>query len=271
MAKINAAARKDGARRSLKYASFAGVDKRDAFARAALRETPITVSLPRISWPQDLAPTPSKSFGAYVPGVKITTALTERADVLIILYTDLETSALLDVFTGDKTWTPARKKTWYPYAHNFAALKSKIDGISGSTALRNGEFGYLFALTIGSRKVVLYKSELHPKSNGPALPFIPVIAQLVSELAPKLVISTGTALLTFLMVFLIQNTQNRDARAINLKLNELIRAMDSARNQMIDIERLTDLELDEMQATYERVKALSMNRRTRQPGDPPAE
>jgi low affinity Fe/Cu permease len=85
------------------------------------------------------------------------------------------------------------------------------------------------------------------------------------------VISTGTALLTFLMVFLIQNTQNRDARAINLKLNELIRAMDSARNQMIDIERLTDLELDEMQATYERVKALSMNRRTRQPGDPPAE
>jgi low affinity Fe/Cu permease len=61
--------------------------------------------------------------------------------------------------------------------------------------------------------------------------------------------------MTFLMVFLIQNTQNRDARAINLKLNELIRAMDSARNQMIDIERLIDQELDEMQATYEKVKA----------------
>jgi low affinity Fe/Cu permease len=69
------------------------------------------------------------------------------------------------------------------------------------------------------------------------------------------VISTATALVTFLMVFLIQNTQNRDARAINLKLNELIRAMDKARNQMIDIERLSDLELDEMQATYERIKA----------------
>jgi len=68
------------------------------------------------------------------------------------------------------------------------------------------------------------------------------------------VISTATALMTFLMVFLIQNTQNRDARAINLKLNELIRAADNARNQMIDIERLTDLELDQMQSHYERIK-----------------
>jgi low affinity Fe/Cu permease len=68
------------------------------------------------------------------------------------------------------------------------------------------------------------------------------------------VISTATALITFLMVFLIQSTQNRDARAINLKLNELIRAADNARNQMIDIERLTDQELDEMQAMYERVR-----------------
>ena len=84
------------------------------------------------------------------------------------------------------------------------------------------------------------------------------------------VISTGAALLTFLMVFLIQNTQNRDARAINLKLNELIRAMDSARNQMIDIERLTDLELDEMQATYEKVKAAWTARRPRKPAEPSA-
>ena len=80
------------------------------------------------------------------------------------------------------------------------------------------------------------------------------------------VISTATALMTFLMVFLIQSAQNRDARAINLKLNELIWAMDSARNQMIDIERLTDLELDAMQATYERVKAASVQRQARAPG-----
>lgn len=56
------------------------------------------------------------------------------------------------------------------------------------------------------------------------------------------------------MVFLIQNTQNRDARAINLKLDELIRAIDQARNTMIDIENLSDLELDELHARYERLR-----------------
>ena len=68
-------------------------------------------------------------------------------------------------------------------------------------------------------------------------------------------ISTCTSLATFLMVFLIQNMQNRDARAVNLKLNELILAMDKARNQLIDIERLSDLELDRLQQTYERIRA----------------
>src|SRR5271163_3711833 len=71
----------------------------------------------------------------------------------------------------------------------------------------------------------------------------------------QLVINTGTTIVTFLRVFLIQNTQNRDARAINLKLNELIRAIDKARDQMIDIENLSDLELDELQAKYEKIKA----------------
>ncbi len=71
----------------------------------------------------------------------------------------------------------------------------------------------------------------------------------------QLIINTGTTIVTFLMVFLIQNTQNRDARAINLKLNELIRAIDKAGDQMIDIENLSDLELDELQAKYEQIKA----------------
>jgi low affinity Fe/Cu permease len=78
-----------------------------------------------------------------------------------------------------------------------------------------------------------------------------------------MVIGTATSIATFLMVFLIQNTQNRDSRAINLKLNELIRAMDTARNQLIDIERLSDLELDEMQATYEKIKTNWTERQTR--------
>jgi low affinity Fe/Cu permease len=79
----------------------------------------------------------------------------------------------------------------------------------------------------------------------------------------QLVINTGTTIVTFLMVFLIQNTQNRDARAINLKLNELIRAIDKARDQMIDIENLSDLELDALQAKYEKIRAACDDRRER--------
>jgi len=79
----------------------------------------------------------------------------------------------------------------------------------------------------------------------------------------QLVINTGTTIVTFLMVFLIQNTQNRDARAINLKLNELIRAIDKARDQMIDIENLSDLELDELQAKYEQIKAAYVARKAK--------
>ncbi len=71
----------------------------------------------------------------------------------------------------------------------------------------------------------------------------------------QLVINTGTTLVTFLMVFLIQNTQNRDARAINLKLDELIRAIGSARNWMINIETLSDRELDLLHAQYEKLTA----------------
>jgi low affinity Fe/Cu permease len=82
----------------------------------------------------------------------------------------------------------------------------------------------------------------------------------------QLVINTGTTIVTFLMVFLIQNTQNRDARAINLKLNELIRAIDKARDQMIDIENLSDLELDELQAKYEKIKAACNGRQGRDRG-----
>jgi low affinity Fe/Cu permease len=78
----------------------------------------------------------------------------------------------------------------------------------------------------------------------------------------QLVINTGTTIVTFLMVFLIQNTQNRDARAINLKLNELIRAIDEARDQMIDIENLSDLELDELQSKYEKIKAAWIKRQS---------
>jgi low affinity Fe/Cu permease len=77
----------------------------------------------------------------------------------------------------------------------------------------------------------------------------------------QLVINTGTTIVTFLMVFLIQNTQNRDARAINLKLNELIESIKSAHNEMIDIEHLSDAELDVLAHRYEAIRAQATQRR----------
>jgi low affinity Fe/Cu permease len=70
----------------------------------------------------------------------------------------------------------------------------------------------------------------------------------------QLVINTGTTIVTFLMVFLIQNTQNRDARAIHLKLDEIIRSISHAHNEMIDIEHLSDEELDELARRYEKIR-----------------
>jgi len=76
----------------------------------------------------------------------------------------------------------------------------------------------------------------------------------------QLVINTGTTIVTFLMVFLIQNTQNRDARAIHLKLNELIHAVDKAKNKMIDVENLSEVELDELARTYEKIRSSAQER-----------
>jgi low affinity Fe/Cu permease len=69
----------------------------------------------------------------------------------------------------------------------------------------------------------------------------------------QLVINTGTTIVTFLMVFLIQNAQNRDGAAIQAKLDELIRAVGHARNEFIGIEHLTERELDEIRAALEKV------------------
>jgi low affinity Fe/Cu permease len=66
----------------------------------------------------------------------------------------------------------------------------------------------------------------------------------------QLIINTATTILTFLMVFLIQNTQNRDARAIHLKLDELIRAIDPARDDLIDVEDVTEEELKYLQEEF---------------------
>ena len=69
----------------------------------------------------------------------------------------------------------------------------------------------------------------------------------------QLVINTGTTIITFLMVFLIQNTQNRDAKAIHLKLDELIKGVKGARTSLVNLEQLSDKDLERLQKEFERI------------------
>ena len=71
----------------------------------------------------------------------------------------------------------------------------------------------------------------------------------------QLVINTGTTIVTFLMVFLIQNTQNRDAKAMHLKLDELIRAVASARNRLVHLEDLSDADLAKLEEEFKKLHA----------------
>ena len=78
----------------------------------------------------------------------------------------------------------------------------------------------------------------------------------------QLIINTATTVVTFLMVFLIQNTQNRDAKAMHLKLDELIRAVKGARNQLVDLENLSDDELKNLEKQFQRLRKEAENGRT---------
>ena len=69
----------------------------------------------------------------------------------------------------------------------------------------------------------------------------------------QLLINTSTTIVTFLIVFIIQNTQNRDSKAVHLKLDELIRAIGSARNHLVNLDRLSDDELKKLEVEFKRI------------------
>lgn len=79
----------------------------------------------------------------------------------------------------------------------------------------------------------------------------------------QLIINTATTIITFLMVFLIQNTQNRDAKAVHLKLDEMIRALKGARNQLVDLEDLSDEELKKLEEQFQRLRKKAEHNGTR--------
>ena len=86
----------------------------------------------------------------------------------------------------------------------------------------------------------------------------------------QLIINTATTIITFLMVFLIQNTQNRDAKAMHLKLDELIRALKGARNQLVDVEDLSDEDLKKLEEQFRRLPKRSESSRARSKNGEPA-
>jgi len=110
-----------------------------------------------------------------------------------------------------------------------------------------------------------FRKFAHRTSNGVGSPWAFIAAVLVivawALTGPlfhfsdtwQLVINTGTTIVTFLMVFLIQNTQNRDAIAIHLKLDELIRALKGARNKLVELEELSDEDLEKLRQEFHRL------------------
>jgi low affinity Fe/Cu permease len=80
----------------------------------------------------------------------------------------------------------------------------------------------------------------------------------------QLVINTGTTIVTFLMVFLIQSTQNRDAKAVHLKLDELIRAVGAARTRLVRLENLTDEELANLEQEFQGLHERLQNKQAQQ-------
>ena len=70
----------------------------------------------------------------------------------------------------------------------------------------------------------------------------------------QLAINTGTTIVTFLMVFLVQHTQNRDARALHLKMDELLRSLDAARNRLISLESCSDEEINQIERQFRALK-----------------
>ena len=109
----------------------------------------------------------------------------------------------------------------------FTAIAGKIAGFAGRPV------AFILALVL----VIVWAA------SGPIFGFSEVW---------QLVINTGTTIVTFLMVFLVQNTQNRDSAAIQAKLDELLRAVDTAREQFIGIEHMTDAEIEKIRDDLER-------------------
>ena len=134
-----------------------------------------------VPWPKGLAPktgrAPGRSSNSPLP----------RADVLLVTWTVDEGHALSRVLTPGKD----SRNDYLSYTHNFAAISKKMR--KGCPAIQAKRLGAYWTTTIGDKSVVVFKSESHMSQDGPQLPNIDVWRQIIQEVRPKLVITTGTA------------------------------------------------------------------------------
>src|SRR5919109_1191339 len=136
-------------------------------------------------------------------------------------------------------WTPFGTRTWRPGGPARAAEQEEPP--AEDDTVRRGTMAA--AMARGSEPVPLAAATIIVvwAATGPLFGFSDTW---------QLVINTGTTIVTFLMVFLIQNTQNRDARVTQLKLDELIRAVEQARNRLVAMEEMSDEELERLEQEF---------------------
>ncbi len=133
-----------------------------------------------ISWPKGLTPTPATSLK------RSSSSPLPAADVLVVTWTVDEGHALSRVLTPGKD----SHNDYLPYTNNFATISKKMR--KGCPAVEAGRLGTYWMTTIGGKSAVVFKSDSHMSQDGPELPNIEVWQQIIAQVKPKLVVTTGT-------------------------------------------------------------------------------
>jgi nucleoside phosphorylase len=136
-----------------------------------------------IPWPSGKAPTPAPLKPTPAPD-----SVLPKCDYLVVTWTVEEARSLADTLTPGF----ASKTAWYPYTHNFESQFVPLIR-KGAPALESHRLGSYFVTQLGKKRVLCLKSELHFSQDGPKMPVAKLWAQLIDEVQPKLVITTGTA------------------------------------------------------------------------------
>lgn len=147
--------------------------------RARLEYSAGDQQLDPIPWPEGLAPTPGQIVAA-------TDASMPKADVLVVTWTTAESEALADVFTPGH-----HRTTWLPYAKNWATFEKDLTPRSPAHEAKC--MAHYWVTRIGSTSVVVAKSELHLATDDETAPIVALWQQMIADVEPKLVITTGTA------------------------------------------------------------------------------